>query len=189
MKTALSKIAGSQPITSVGMIRGGNNSMTRLRTIFAGVLVICDLWFGCLSASAQDLQGRFYSEKQRYMVGEPVTFNLEIKNAGKQIVYLPAKGSAKCLDTYEFSVSGSGSACSATWDAGCYDVEAALGPGDVIHGQWPLDSWYRFEREGKYQVSITRHTPVRTSGGEVTDFTFSSRFEVHLDPTKHPAGF
>ena len=182
MKTALSKIAGSQPITSVGMIRGGNNSMTRLRTIFAGVLVICDLWFGCLSASAQDLQGRFYSEKQRYMVGEPVTFNLEIKNAGKQIVYLPAKGSAKCLDTYEFSVSGSGSACSATWDAGCYDDEAALGPGDVIHGQWPLDSWYRFEREGKYQVSITRHTPVRTSGGEVTDFTFSSGFEVHLDP-------
>lgn len=157
--------------------------MRRLRTVFARVLIICGLWFGASAVSAQDLEGRFYSEKERYMLGEPVTFNVEIKNTGKQIVSLPAKGSSKCLDTYEFSVSGSGSACSATWDAGCYDDESVLAPGDVIHGQWPLDSWYRFEREGRYQVSITRHTPVRNPGGEVQDFTFSSKFEVRLDPT------
>jgi HEAT repeat protein len=46
-----------------------------------------------------------------------------------------------------------------------------------------LDSWYRFEREGKYQVSVTRHIPVRNSRGEVQNFTFSSKFEVRLDPT------
>jgi hypothetical protein len=117
------------------------------------------------------------------MVGEPVTFNVEIKNTGNQIVSLPAKGSAKCLDTYEFSVSGSGPACSASWDAGCQDDESALGPGDAMRGQWPLDSWYRFERAGKYRVSVTRHIPVRNSRGEVHDFTFSSEFEVRLDPT------
>src|SRR5579872_814317 len=157
--------------------------MNRRRTIPARVLMICGLWFASLSVSAQDLQGRFYPEKERYMVGEPVTFNLEIKNTGTQIVSLPAKGPAKCLDTYEFSLSGSGSACSATWDAECNDDESALGPGDTMRGQWPLDFWYRFEREGKYQVSITRHIPVRHSRGEVQDFTFSSKFEVRLDPT------
>jgi len=145
--------------------------------------MICALWFGSLAVSAQDLQGRFYPEKERYMVGEPVTFNVEIKNTGRQIVSLPAKGSPKCLDTYEFSVSGAGPACSATWDPACQDDESALAPGDAIHGQWPLDSWYRFEREGKYQVRVTRHIPVRNSGGEVQDFTFSSKFEVRLDPT------
>jgi len=117
------------------------------------------------------------------MVGEPVLFNVEIKNTGLQAVYLPAKGPAKCRDTYEFSVSGSGEACGATWDVGCGDDESALAPGDAIHGQWPLDSWYRFSRDGKYQVNVTRHVPVRNSRGEIQDFTFSSKFELHLDPT------
>ncbi len=116
------------------------------------------------------------------MVGEPVTVNVEIKNAGKQTVSLPAKSSGKCLDTYEFSVSGTGPACGATWDAGCLDDESALGPGDGMHSQIPLDARYRFEREGKYSVSITRHTPVRNNSGEVQDFTFTSKFEIHLDP-------
>ncbi|MGC2171295.1 MAG: HEAT repeat domain-containing protein [Candidatus Sulfotelmatobacter sp.] len=143
--------------------------------------MIGGLWFASLSASAQDLQGRFYPEKERYVVGEPVIFNVEIKNTGNQVVYLPAKGS-KCLDTYAFSVSGSGAACRATWDAACQDDESPLAPGDVIHGEWPLDSWYRFEREGKYAVSATRHVPIRNSRGEIHDFIFSSKFEVNLEP-------
>lgn len=157
--------------------------MNRLSTISAAVLVICGLWFGSPPGWAQDLQGRSYPEKDRYMVGEPVTFNVEIRNTGRETVSLPAKGSTRCLDTYEFSVSGSGPACSASWNPGCADDESALSPGDAIRGQWPLDSWYRFEREGKYRVSVTRHIPVRNSRGEVQDFTFSSKFEIRLDPT------
>jgi len=145
-------------------------------------LAIGAIWLSSMSASAQDLQGRFYPEKDTYVVGEPVLFNVEIKNTGKQIVYLPAKGSNKCLDTYDFSVSGSGPVCSARWDAVCQDDEQALDPGDAIHGQWPLENWYRFEHEGKYQVRATRHTPVRNSRGEIQDFTFSSKFEVNLKP-------
>jgi hypothetical protein len=49
-------------------------------------LVIGGLWFASLSASAQDLQGRFYPGKERYVVGEPVIFDVEIKNTGKQVV-------------------------------------------------------------------------------------------------------
>lgn len=117
------------------------------------------------------------------MVGEPVTFNVEVKNIGEQSVFVPAKGSATCLDTYEFSVVGSGPACSATWDAECKDDESKLSKGDTWQGQWPLDFWYRFKHEGKYQVTATRHIPIRNNRGEVQDFTFSSKFDVHLDPT------
>jgi hypothetical protein len=147
------------------------------------VVAISGLWAASVVAQTQGLEGRFYSEKERYMVGEPVTFNIEIKNTGKQSVSLPAKASTRCLDTYEFSVTGSGAACSAVWDSACEDDESALAPGDAIHGQWPLDSWYRFEREGKYQVSATRHVPVRNGRGEIQDFTFSSKFDVLLEPT------
>jgi HEAT repeats len=151
---------------------------SQLRHIFMTGSVL----LGSLSASAQDLQGRFYPEKDSYMLGEPVMFNVEIKNTGKQVLYLPAKGSGKCLDTYDFSVSGTGPACSAKWDPACQDDESAFEPGDMIKGQWPLDSWFRFEHDGKYQVSVTRHIPVRNSRGEIQDFSFSSKFEVHLEP-------
>jgi hypothetical protein len=116
------------------------------------------------------------------MVGEPVLFNMEIKNVGSQTVSLSAKGATTCVDTYEFSVVGSGSACNTTWNLRCEGEESTLAPGDVIHGQWPLDFWYRFERDGKYEVSVTRHLPA-LSRGEIQDFTFSSKFQVSLEPT------
>lgn len=145
-------------------------------------LVIGAVWLSSISAATQDLQGRFYPEKDTYVVGEPVMFNVEIKNTGKQAVYLQAKGSNRCLDTYDFSVSGPGAACSARWDPSCQDDESALEPGDAMKGQWPLDQWFRFEHEGKYKVSAMRHIPVRNSHGEIQDFTFSSKFEVNLEP-------
>src|SRR5271157_3180692 len=70
--------------------------------LILGIVLLCSF-----SGSAQDLQGRFYPEKDSYMVGEPVLFNMEIKNTGEEVVYLNAKNPGKCLDTYEFSVKGS----------------------------------------------------------------------------------
>ena len=148
----------------------------------ATILILGAVWLGSLPASAQDLQGRFYAEKDGYIVGEPVLFNVEMNNSGKEVVYVNAKTSGKCLDSYEFVVGGAGAACGARWDPGCQDEESVLEPGESFRGQWPLDSWYQFEREGKYQVTATRHIPVRSDRGEVHDFTFVSKFEVNLEP-------
>jgi hypothetical protein len=60
------------------------------------------------------------------MVGEPVLFNMEIKNPDAGVVYINAKNPGKCLDTFVFSVSGSGMACSATWDAHCHEEQSPL---------------------------------------------------------------
>src|ERR1700733_14067805 len=35
---------------------------------------------------------------------------------------------------------------------------------------------------GKVRGSATRHVPIRNSRGEIHDFTFSSKFEVNLEP-------
>ena len=146
-------------------------------------ILLVTIWISCLAGSAQELQGRFYAEKHTYMVGEPVLFNMEIKNTVKEVVYVNAKDPGKCLDRYEFSVSGTSSGCGAKWDAECRDEQSPVLPGESYRGQWPLNFWYQFERDGKYAVSATRHIPVRSVRGEFQDFAFSSKFAVNLKPT------
>ncbi|HEV2116428.1 MAG TPA: HEAT repeat domain-containing protein [Terriglobales bacterium] len=135
-----------------------------------------------LPVSSQVLQGRFYSKKDSYMVGEPVMFDVEIKNTGTEVVYLNAKGPGKCLDTYEFVVAGNGAGCGASWVPACAGETKKLLPGESDHGEWPLNSWYVFNHPGKYEVSATRHIPVRYANGKFDNFTFSSKFEVTLEP-------
>jgi hypothetical protein len=145
------------------------------------ILILGIVLFCPLSGPAQDLQGRFYPEKDGYMVGEPVLFNMEIKNTGAEGLYINAKNPDKCLDTYEFFVTGPSSGCGAKWDGECRDEQSPLVHGDSYRGQWPLNFWYQFERDGKYEVSATRHIPIQSSRGDFQDFTFSSKFEVKLD--------
>jgi len=65
------------------------------------------------------------------MVGEPALFNMEIKNTGTEAAYVNAKKPGECLDTYEFSVTGPGSACGAKWNAECGDALLSLTPNRV----------------------------------------------------------
>jgi hypothetical protein len=151
---------------------------------FGGALILALLLSSSsVCAQTQQLQGRFYGETDSYMVGEPVLFNLEIKNTGPEVLYLHAKNPAGCLDTYEFSAQGTNSpVCSAKWNSECIDDLLTLKPGESEQGQWPLNFWYQFEKEGKYEVNVTRHIPIMSSAGEYRDFTFSSKFEVRIAP-------
>ena len=135
-----------------------------------------------LPGCAQNLQGRFYPEKDSYMLGEPVLFNLEIKNPGPDTTYINAKNPDKCVDTYDFSVTGTGMSCSTQWNDYCLSEQLTLAPGDSTHKQWPLNHWFQFEREGKYQVGVTRHIPIRSTRGDFQDFSFTSKFEVRVEP-------
>ena len=87
------------------------------------------------------------------------------------------------MDTYAFSVQRTNSAaCGANWNAECGDAAFALKPGESEQAQWPLNFWYQFEGEGEYEVSVTRHVPIMSNGGERRDFTFSSKFDVRIAP-------
>lgn len=171
--------------TTLTHVDGGYNNLPFVAAMPSNLpkllLMLSALACGVASAPAQDLQGRFYPEKDSYMLGEPVLFNVEIKNAGAETVYLNAKDPHKCLDQYEFFITGRSSGCGANWVPGCEDETTALKPGDSFYGQWELDSWYQFEREGKYTVNATRHIPVESIRGEFHDFTFSSKFDVQLE--------
>jgi HEAT repeat protein len=147
-----------------------------------GFLMVCAVLLCSSHAQGQQLQGRFYPEKNSYMVSEPVLFNMEISNTGAEAVYINAKKPGECLDTYEFSVAGPDSSCSARWNAECGDTVLSLKPADSYQGQWPLNFWYQFEREGKYEVNATRHIPTMSKDGDFHDFTFSSKFEIKLVP-------
>jgi hypothetical protein len=155
--------------------------LTNLQTNRINLLLGVVLLFP-FSGSAQDLQGRFSSEKDSYMVGEPALFNVEIKNSDTEVVYLHAKNPDKCQDTYEFFVQGAGSGCGHKWDTECADEPEPLAPGDTFRGQWPLNYWFQFDHDGKYEVTATRHIPIRSTRGTLQDFTFSSKFEIKIDP-------
>lgn len=150
---------------------------------------ICALIFAALHsrspvyAQTSQLEGRFSAAAGSYMVGEPVLFNLEIKNTGTDIVYLHAKNPSGCLDTYEFSAEGHNSpVCTAKWNPDCIDNLLPLKSGESEQAQWPLNFWFQFDSAGEYEMSATRHIPIRSQAGEYRDFEFSSKFKVKISP-------
>ena len=144
-------------------------------SLCAGLFCASLLW-------GQQLQGRFYPEKDGYMVGEPLFFGTEIKNIGSEPVYIWAKKQGECLDVYEFSVQKDGFSCGNKWDNGCLAEPLLLKPGESFRHHWPLDNWYRFDHQDKYEVTITHRLYLSSARGGVEDFTFSSKFTLRLGP-------
>jgi hypothetical protein len=131
-------------------------------------------------SSAQDLRGNFHPDKDTYMIGEPAFFTTEITNTRREPVYLWAQKPGECLNLYEFSVSGFG--CTNKWDEGCMAPPMLLGPGETYREGWPLDNWYRLNREGEYDVAISHKLRISSSSRGLEDFSFSSKFRIKLRP-------
>ena len=56
-------------------------------------------------------------------------------------------------------------------------------PGEVFTAQWPLDFWYRIEREGTYKTSISCSTRYSSRSGGIQQLQFSSELELKVLPT------
>jgi hypothetical protein len=109
----------------------------RIRLISHRIFTLCTLLLTTLLVSAQELKGRFYAEKDSYMLGEPLFFSMEIKNTGNELVYLNAR-KGECLDKYEFSLQKAGFTGSTTWDNQCHGEPLPLKPGETDTSRWPL---------------------------------------------------
>jgi len=117
------------------------------------------------------------------MLGEPLFFQLEVKNTGNEVVYLRAKKPGDCRNEYEFTLEKKGGgACNTVWKTECSAPPEPLDPGDFATQRWPLDFWFRIEHEGTYTVTVTHRTRVATEKAGVSDFTFSSTFDIHIVP-------
>lgn len=132
--------------------------------------------------------GRFYPNKESYAVGEPLTFTMEIKNAGSEVVYLFANTPLQSGDGLSFAMQrtasqNAGASCGITWNTRLWEGDPyELKPGETFAGQWPLDFWYRIEHEGTYKTGITCHTRFSSLRGGIQDLQFSSDLQFNVVP-------
>jgi hypothetical protein len=134
------------------------------------------------------ITGRFYPNKESYGVGEPLTFTMEIKNAGSDVVYLSAYVPLESGDGLSFSVQRTapsipGPACGTTWNTTLLVGDShELKPGDRYTAQWPLDFWYRIDREGTYKANISCHARLPSLRGGIQELQFSSELRFNVVP-------
>jgi hypothetical protein len=142
----------------------------------------------------QALVGRFYPEKQTYFVGEPVLIDFEITNTGDKAAWIDQRMGEPCTEPDPIEVVGAKHE-GIGWDTtfGCYGGVGGSCPGGAIElkpgakhiARIFLNSGFRLDRPGTYQVHARRIAPVYPSGAFAASWTvpkkeFSSDFQISL---------
>lgn len=148
-------------------------------------------------AQNQALVGRFFPEKQKYLVGEPIFIDFEIANTGEQPVWIDGRMGQPCIAPDPITVVGAkyhgfGSDSS----LGCFGGLAGSCTGNDIELKGSekhtvrifLSALFRLDHAGVYQVQARRRVPVNLSGEKsVRPLTqsqdirdFSSDFQITL---------
>jgi len=168
------------------MIRGAARSATVL-ALFAGVL-----WPAV--GQSQELAGRFYPEKQTYLVGEPVFIDFEITNTGDQPVWIDQRMGQPCIEPDPIEVVGAkhhgfgwdtSSGCFGGVGGSCASGTKEVKPGAKFTGRIFLNARFRLDHAGTYQVHARRSVPVYLSEDWETSPTavtkdFSTDFSITL---------
>lgn len=160
-------------------------------------IILFALLAGILSPTfvrGQALAGRFYPEKQTYLFGEPVFIDFEITNNGEKPAWIDQRMGEPCIEPDPMEVVGAKHA-GPGWDTtlGCYGGIGGSCPGGVVElkpgtkyaTRIFLNSWFRLDHAGTYQVHARRIVPVYPSGEFAASWTvpnkeFSSDFQISL---------
>jgi hypothetical protein len=173
-------------------IRKAQSFTLRQPTIALFTLLIGLLWPTFVRAQA--LSGRLYPEKQTYFVGEPVFIDFEITNTGDKTAWIDQRMGAPCIEPDPIEVAGA-KRQGVGWDTslGCFGGVGGSCPGGVIElksgakhtAHIFLNSGFRLDHAGTYEVRARRIVPVYPSGAFAPPWTaprkeFSSDFQITL---------
>lgn len=145
----------------------------------------------------QSLAGKFYPEKQKYLVGEPVFIDFEIANTGEQTVWIDGRMGLPCIAPDPITVVGakyygfgsdSSLGCFGGVAGSCLGNEIELKGGEKNTARILLSALFQLDHVGVYQVQARRRVPVNLSGQKsVRPLTqskdirdFSSDFQITL---------
>jgi HEAT repeat protein len=136
---------------------------------------------------AQTVEGHFYAEKSKYLVGEPIFVILKIVNTGKRPVWLSFKDNDTTCQPIKLEVPGAKSA-SENWGCGiagdCGRGSAGILPGGVDLTRHLLNHDFLLDQPGKYHVRGTARIGVRDSdrydSPEISEVEVSNTFEIAL---------
>jgi len=124
-------------------------------------------------AQNQALVGRFFPEKQKYLVGEPVFVDFEIDNTSEQPVWIDGRMGQPCIEPDPIVVVGAkyhgfGSdntlGCFGGVAGSCTSSDIELKGGESHRERIFLSALYRLDHAGVYQLNARRRVPVNFEG-------------------------
>jgi hypothetical protein len=166
--------------------------LTAARSIILFALLTGILWPTFVRGQA--LAGLFYPEKQTYLFGEPIFIDFEITNNGEKPAWIDQRMGEPCIEPDPMEVVGAKHE-GLGWDTtfGCYGGIGGSCPGGVLElkpgtkyaTRIFLNSRFRLDHAGTYQVYARRIVPVYPSGAFAPSWTvpkkeFSSDFQISL---------
>ena len=147
---------------------------------------------------AQGLTGRFYPEKETYLLGEPVFIVYQVKNEGEKSVRW-GSGSfyGPCTGGFTFEVPGV--VLQPAWQPSCHAISGSclesvgeLGPGQESIQHFLLNERFDFKEPGEYDVTARTPAPVQPDSDPLEEEEFKSSFRITLvrgDPAELQAAF
>jgi hypothetical protein len=138
-------------------------------------------------ASAQQITGRFYPEKQQYLAGEPIIVVFEIVNKGPRAIEI---AESNCPSLHQFEVDNAPPRKTIEL-YGCgrkpIFLDCMVGSREIPAGgrsrkRVLLEGEFKLDSPGKYHVRTMFEQPVHSKGNNelVADLKVASEFDVHL---------
>jgi hypothetical protein len=147
------------------MVVGGRRAIVRI-----AALVISSCLGLTFCAAAQSLQGRFFTVKSTYLVGEPVFINFEFINKGHKSVWIGTGFGDPCFNQSPITVEDASPArrewktaldCGPIGYGGsCLFSDIEIKPNQSHSGRIFVNHYYQLDQPGDYEVKIDRNVYV-----------------------------
>lgn len=117
------------------------------------------------AVSGQSLQGRFFTPKNTYLVGEPIFVTFEVVNNSQRPLWFGSNFGKPCFDNENVVVDRATRArhgwkralnCYGGWAGSCSEGSTELAPGQAHSERILLNHYYEMGEPGLYKVSIER---------------------------------
>lgn len=129
--------------------------------------------------SAQSLQGRFFTPKTTYLVGEPVFLTYELTNKGQKSAWVDSRLGDPCFGQSPITVENASPArhrwetaldCGPIFNVGsCLSSEVEIKPGQKHSGRIYANHYYQLDQPGIYEIGIDWN--IHVSDGPIPSFS------------------
>ncbi len=147
---------------------------------------------------AEGLTGRFYPEKETYLLGEPIFIVYQVKNeGGKPVPWGSGPFYGPCAGGFTFEVPGA--VLRPEWQPGCRGISGSclgsigqLGPGEESIQRFLLNERFEFKEPGEYDVEAVTAVSVQPNSNPPEEVEFRSSFRITLvkgDPRELEGAF
>lgn len=137
-------------------------------------LMLCCCLALQLPVSAQSLQGRFFTPKSTYLVGEPIFVTYELLNTGRMPVWVDSRLGNPCFEQSPITIENASPArhrwktaldCASGIGGDCASGEVEIKPSQTHSGRIYVNHYYQLDLPGIYEVDIDWHVPVADTPG------------------------